>query len=56
MPLIRAMSPRDKILFPFLETDAVRAACSLLRNKEGKKVSAKVIYKNTAKFIEVTAK
>lgn len=51
--ILRSMQPGEAVLYPFLETDAVRAACSNLRTKEGINVCCSVLYRGMGKFMKV---
>ena len=51
--VLRSMQPGETVLYPFLETDAVRTACSNLRTKEGINVRCRVLYRGMGKFMKV---
>lgn len=51
--VLRTMQTGEAVLYPFLETDAVRAACSNLRTKEGINVRCSVLYRGMGKFMKV---
>lgn len=54
--ILRSMQPGEAVLYPFLETDAVRTACSILRTKEGINVRCRVLYRGMSKFMKVERK
>ena len=54
MPVIRDMTPGERLLFSIDYREAVRTACSLLRRKEAMDVRCRVICYEDEKMMQVT--